>query len=397
MYQRIVFKEIESRLLSKRKFIQVISGPRQVGKTTIIHQLLSKLEIPSTYISADIFDGNGHSWIEKQWESVRIKARQNENREHIIAIDEIQKIPEWSSIIKKLWDEDTISGTKIKLILSGSSGLLVQKGLSESLTGRFEINHMSHWSYSEMNEAFGWTPENYVWFGGYPGSEELINDEYRWKRYICDSIVETSITKDILMLTRIDKPALMRQLFELGCTYSGQILSFTKMLGQLQDAGNTVTLSHYLNLLGSAGILSGIEKYSGSVINQRSSSPKFLVRNTALMSSRMSVTFKEIIQKPEKWGRIVESSVGAHLLNLSFGGGYSVYYWRQGNDEIDFILKKNENVIGIEIKSGNLQKRSGMETFKRIYNPDKIILIGDKSLPWQEFLKIDPAELFFGL
>src|SRR4030043_484839 len=285
-YKRPLYKDIKKRLLAGRKFIQVISGPRQTGKTTLIRQLLKDIKIKSTYISADLFEGDGYTWIAKHWESARFKCSQGKERQHILAIDEIQKIPDWSSVIKKLWDEDTYTGTCIKLMISGSSELLLQKGLTESLAGRFEINYLNHWSYNEMKTAFGWTPEQYVWFGGYPGSAVLIDDETRWKRYIIDSLIETSISKDILMLTRVDKPALMRRLFDLGWVYSGQVLSYTKMLGQLQDAGNTVTLAHYLDLLDSAGLLSGIGKYSGSMIRQRSASPKLMVRNTALLSSR---------------------------------------------------------------------------------------------------------------
>jgi len=393
-YRRPVFNIIRKKLTERRKFIQVISGPRQTGKTTLIGQLLKSITAPSTYISADVFDGNGLVWIEKHWEAARMKCRQDKSKQHILAIDEIQKIPGWSSMIKKMWDEDSFNGTGIRLIISGSSGLLLHKGLTESLAGRFEMNHLNHWSFTEMHDAFGWTPEQYAWFGGYPGSAGLINDEQRWKRYIIDSLVETSISKDILMLTRVDKPALMRRLFDLGCSFSGQILSYTKMLGQLQDAGNTVTLAHYLELLNSAGLLSGIEKYSGSIIRQRSSSPKFMVRNTALISSRLEESMKSIIRDREKWGRIIESSSGAHLLNNQLEGNYRLFYWRQGNNEIDFVLKKDKKVVGIELSAGLSHTGSGVEAFSRHYKPYKVILVGGKGLPWQEFLKLNPAELF---
>jgi predicted AAA+ superfamily ATPase len=393
-YKHPLYQSINKRILANRKSIQIITGPRQVGKTTLIRQILENVKIPSTYTSGDAYEGDSQVWLEKLWNAVRIKCGQEKAGEHILAIDEIQKIPGWSQTVKKLWDEDTFTKKRIKVIISGSSSLLLQKGLNESLAGRFEMNHMNHWSFSEMREAFGWTAEEYVWFGGYPGSEGLIRDEHRWKKYISESLVETSISKDILMLTRVDKPALMKRLYDLGCLYSGQILSYTKMLGQLQDAGNTVTLAHYLELLNSAGLLAGIEKYSGSIIRQRSSSPKFIVRNTALLSSRTEETMDQILKKPEKWGRFVESSVGAHILNNSVKGKYSLYYWRQGNDEIDFVLKKNEDVIGLEIKSGHSAKRSGMDAFSRIYKPHKVLLVGDKGISWEEFLSMDPEGLF---
>lgn len=391
-YKHPLFKDLEKRVLGKRKFIQVISGPRQVGKTTLIRQLLSEVAIDSTYLSADTFEGDGAAWIQKHWDSVRLKCGAGKN--YLIAIDEIQRIPGWSMQVKRLWDEDAYKGIRIKLIVSGSSGLLLQKGSNESLAGRFEMNYMTHWSFTEMNEAFGWSPEQYVWFGGYPGSAELTREELRWKRYISDSLAEASISKDILMLTRIDKPALMRRLYDLGCLYSGQILSYNKILGQLQDAGNTVTLAHYLELLDSAGLLAGIEKFSGNIIRQRSSSPKFMVRNSALLSSRLEESYATIRKKPEIWGRLVESSVGAHLINNSKKHGYSVYYWRHGNDEIDFVLQKNERITGIEVKSGNSMKRSGMEAFRKTFNPKRLLLVGEKGIKWQEFLKINPDDLF---
>lgn len=393
-YKNPLYQSIENRILASRKFIQIISGPRQVGKTTLIRQLLETIRIPSTYISGDAFEGDGQLWLEKTWNAARMKCIGEKEREHILAIDEIQKIPGWSLTVKKLWDEDTFTGKRIKVIISGSSSLLLQKGLNESLAGRFEMNYMNHWSFSEMREAFGWTIEEYIWFGGYPGSEGLIKDEPRWKKYISDSLVETSISKDILMLTRVDKPSLMRRLYDLGCFYSGQILSYTKMLGQLQDAGNTVTLAHYLGLLDSAGLLAGIEKYSGSIIRQRASSPKFVARNTALLSSRTQETLRQVLAKPEKWGRFVESAVGAHIINNSEKGHYALYYWRQGNDEVDYVLRKEDKVISLEVKSGHSAKRSGMDAFSRIYKPDKVFLVGEKGISIEEFLTEDPAAMF---
>lgn len=393
-YKHPLYQSIEKRILASRKLIQIISGPRQVGKTTLIRQLLETIRIPSTYISGDASEGDGQVWLEKTWNAVRMKCSKEKKGEHILAIDEIQKIPGWSLTVKKLWDEDTFTGKRIKVIISGSSSLLLQKGLNESLAGRFEMNHMNHWSFTEMREAFGWTMEEYIWFGGYPGSEGLIKDEPRWKKYINESLVETSISKDILMLTRVDKPALMRRLYDLGCFYSGQILSYTKMLGQLQDAGNTVTLAHYLGLLDSAGLLAGIEKYSGSIIRQRSSSPKFVARNTALLSSRTEENLSQVLTKPEKWGRFVESAIGAHIINNSKKGHYTLYYWRQGNDEVDYVLRKEDKVIGLEVKSGHSAKRSGLDAFSRIYKPDKVLLVGEKGISMEEFLTEDPAAMF---
>ena len=393
MFQRPVIKDIEARMKQERSFIQVIAGPRQIGKTTLVLQLLDKLKVDSQYITADGTGGSGETWLEKHWEAARQSLKSKEAGDFILAIDEIQKIENWSETVKKLWDEDTVNQIHLKVIISGSSRLLLQKGLTESLAGRFEITYMGHWSFTEMQAAFGWSANQFAWYGGYPGSAMLIEDERRWKRYVIESLVETSISRDILMLTRVDKPALLHRLFELGCRYSGQELSFTKILGQLQDSGNTVTLSHYLQLLGSAGLLSGIEKYSGSIIRQRSSSPKFVVHNTALMSSAATESFEEITTLPDRWGRYVESAIGAHLLDGHVKGFYSLYYWRRGDDEVDFVVVKGEKVLAMEVKTGTVSGRSGLEAFNSLYHPGKVILIGERGIPWQEFLKMDMNEI----
>jgi len=394
MFQRTVIEKIEARIKEKRNFIQVISGPRQVGKTTLISQLLDRIEIPSQYISADGAGPQGAIWIEKHWEAARRKLLTEDARELVLVIDEIQKLENWSETVKKLWDEDTWNKIPLKLIISGSSRLLLQEGLTESLGGRFEVTYMGHWTLKEMQEAFGWSPEKYVWYGGYPGSAAIVDDEMRWKRYLSDSIVETSISRDILMLTRVDKPALLRRLFEMGVRHSGMELSYTKVLGQLQDSGNTTTLSHYLTLLGSAGLLSGIEKYSGTVARQRSSSPKFVVHNTALMSSSDTELFSGIRKHPDKWGRYVESAVGAHLLDGHMKGYYRLFYWRKGHMEVDFVLVRDQDILALEVKSGRTRSRAGLEQFRKEYPHARVMLIGDTGMPWQEFLKMRMGEVF---
>ena len=222
----------------------------------------------------------------------------------------------------------------------------------------------------------------------------MISEEQRWKAYVQQSLIETSISKDILMLTRIDKPALMKRLFELGCMYSGQILSYNKMTGQLLDAGNTATLSHYLDLLNTAGLLAGIEKFSGNLIYKRPSSPKFQVHNTALISAQSGDLLKDIQIRTDDWGRIVESGIGAHLINYSIIEGFTVSYWRERNEEIDFVLEKKGKVIGIEVKSGTKRSSSGISAFKKAFDPYKILLVGNSGIPWEDFLKLNPDKLF---
>ena len=394
MFERSHLQTLIKRMQEPRRFLQVIMGPRQVGKTTLVTQLVAQAKIDFLFVSADSVAAGNATWLEQQWEVARIKLAQHEAKEFLLVIDEIQKIDKWSETVKLLWDTDTRNNINLKVILLGSSRLLLQQGLTESLAGRFESTYMGHWSFDEMQQAFGWEVNQYVWFGGYPGSATLINDEERWKTYVTESLIETSISKDILMLTRVDKPALMKRLFELGCLYSGQILSYTKVLGQLQDAGNTTTLSHYLELLDTAGLLAGVEKYAPDVIRQRSSSPKFQVHNTALISAQRNDLFKDTLAKPDEWGRMVESAIGAHLINHSLTEKFNLHYWRERNDEVDFVIERKGKVIGLEVKSGAAGSTLGMTAFKNKFNPDKVLLIGNAGLPWQDFLKLNPLSLF---
>jgi uncharacterized protein len=393
-YCRGQLQVIRKRLAEKRKFIQVIIGPRQVGKTTIATQLISQIKIPHLFVSADGVINSDNVWINQQWENARTLHKQNENSPFLLIIDEIQKIDNWSEWVKAMWDEDTKNNCNILVLLLGSSRILMQKGLTESLAGRFETIYVGHWTFAEMNTAFGWDENKFAWYGGYPGPAEIIDDVVRWKNYINDSLIETSISKDILMLTRIDKPALLKRLFELGCNYSAQILSYTKILGQLQDAGNTTTLSHYLDLLNAAGLLGGIEKFSVEKIRQRASSPKFQVHNMALFCIQKNETYNEAITNPALWGRVVESAIGAHLLNYSITHGFKLFYWKESNNEVDFVIQKNNKVVAMEIKSGLSQKNRGMALFKKKYPAAKVLLIGQNGLPWKEFIKINPEELF---
>ena len=395
LYERPHKQILGRRILSEpRNNIQVIHGPRQVGKTTLVNQLSENITIPYHYASSDAVFADQESWLEQQWNTARTMLSVSGQKEGVLVIDEIQKIQGWSEVVKKLWDEDSRNQTGLKVILLGSSRLLIQKGLTESLAGRFETIFVGHWTFEEMQKAFGFTPEQFVWFGGYPGGAGLIDDEERWKQYIRESLIETSISRDILLLTRVDKPVLMRRLFELGCNFSGQILSYTKIMGQLQDAGNSTTLAHYLNLLDTAGLLGGLEKYSPAIIRQRSSSPKFQVHNTALMSAQQLSGMNLIINKKDDWGRWVETAIGAHLLSHSLTQNFKLYYWRYGDLEVDFVMEYHGNVIALEIKSGAYGKARGMGAFSRKFKSSKSILIGEAGIPWQEFLRLDPVGLF---
>jgi hypothetical protein len=385
-FKRETYKTILARLKEPRSTIQVISGPRQVGKTTLIQQVLEAIKIPVHYASADKPGLANTAWIEQQWELARVLAN-DAKQETILVLDEVQKINHWSDIVKQLWDEDTFEKRQVKVVLLGSSPLLMQVGLTESLAGRFETIPVTHWSFAEMRKAFGWSLNQYVYFGGYPKSAEFIHDENRWRDYINDSLIETSISRDILLMNRVDKPALLRQLFYLGCAYSGQILSYQKILGQLSDAGNTTTLSHYLELLSGAGLLTGLEKYSGKIVNKKSSSPKFIPLNTALISAQNNITFDEARKQREYWGRLVEASIGAYMYNQRFEHRMHVDYWREGNYEIDFVLSDKNRIVAFEVKSG-IKPRSlpGIKKFQTHYKSCKPLLIGGQGISLEDFL-----------
>ncbi|MCH6235610.1 ATP-binding protein [Cognataquiflexum rubidum] len=395
-YQRIEKSGLLKRLKDEpRRFIQVIYGPRQIGKTTLVRQIMAELDYPSVMIAADAVPAGDGVWISQQWENARIRQQQQTDKPFLLVIDEVQKIDNWSEQIKAEWDRDTAEEKDIRVVLLGSSRLMLQQGLTESLAGRFEATYLGHWSYKEMKDAFGLTAEEFIWFGGYPGAIALKDDEDRWKNYIRDSLLETSISKDILMLTRVDKPALMKRLFELGSVYSGQVLSFTKIMGQLADAGNTTTLANYLNLLNDAGLLGGLEKYSPNMVRKRSSSPKFMVHNTAIMSGISNESKDTLLADPKAWGRWVESAVGAHLINQSFKDKkLNVYYWREGNEEVDFVLEYKKRVIALEVKSSKTGTLSGMNAFAKQFKPEKTLLIGAGGIPWQEFLQMDVLDLY---
>ena len=396
VYQRAEKATIQKRLQDEpRRFIQVIYGPRQVGKTTLVRQVIKDMDAPNTLVAADAVPATDRVWIAQQWETARLKQAQNPQIPYLLVIDEVQKIDNWSEQVKAEWDRDTADDRDIRVVLLGSSRLMLQQGLTESLAGRFESLYLGHWSYREMKDAFALSAEEYVWYGGYPGAITLRDDEDRWKNYVRDSLLETSISKDILMLTRVDKPALMRRLFEIGSAYSSQVLSFTKIMVQLSDAGNTTTLANYLELLNEAGLLAGLEKYSPNLVRKRSSVPKFMVHNTAIMSGITNETRETLWADHRAWGRWVESAVGAHLINQAFKEKkLNIYYWREGNDEVDFVVEYKKRIIALEVKTSKVGSLTGLNSFVKQYHPEKSLVIGTDGIPWQEFLQMDVLDLY---
>lgn len=394
MYKRRQFNELKSRIEEARNKIQVISGPRQVGKSTLVKQVLKEISIDFTFISADNVEKDNLYWINEVWETARQRMKLKKEREYLLVIDEVHKVNNWSEAVKKEWDDDTFNDVNIKVILLGSSRLLIKDGITESLAGRYELIHMSHWSFKEMKEAFGMDLEHYIFFGGYPGGVGFINNEVRWRKYIKDSIVAPAIAHDILMTKTIYKPELMKQLFELGCTYSGEEIALTKLLGQLQDAGNITTLANYLSTLNESHLLCGLQKYANDNARKYNSVPKMMVYNTALLSSLYGLNYSQVFTNPKMWGRWVESAVGTHLLNMANELDYRIYYWRERNNEVDFILEYNRQCIAIEVKSGRRTTNAGISVFKEKFRPLHTFIVGNGGIPLEEFLSSDLKYLF---
>jgi predicted AAA+ superfamily ATPase len=330
------------------------------------------------------------AWLIRTWQAARAQCeafkRKEPDRPFVFVIDEIQKITRWPDTVKGLWDADRAESLPMHVVLLGSSPLLIQKGLTESLTGRYELIRATHWSFAEMHQAFDFTLNEYIYFGGYPGSAPLIHDEERWRNYVLASLVQPSIDTDILHMARVDKPALLKQLFTLGAIYSGQILALGKVKGQLQDAGNETTLAGYLDLLGNAGLLTGLQKYHIGAARKRASAPKFNVLNTALMSSATPYTFAQAQADRSYWGRLVESSVGAHLCNTA-RPNEAISYWRESPYEVDFVINDALRRTAIEVKSGSsVGPLRGIDEFSRQHPGSQSLLVGTGGVELTEFL-----------
>ena len=393
-FKRQQFNSILERFNEPRGVIQVLSGPRQVGKTTIVEQVLEKISFPHWFFRADSVNETDTDWIRRTWQSVRMQMSILNVKEAVLVIDEVQKIQNWSEAVKREWDSDTSAGLQLKVFLLGSSRLMLRKGLTESLAGRFEMIRLGHWTFTEMHEAFGWNLEQWIYFGGYPGTARFVSDEKRWRRYVRESLVAPAIEKDVIMTTNIYKPALMRQLFELGCAYSAELLSLNKMLGQLLDAGNVTTLSGYLNVLDQCNMLAGLQKYANDEARKYQSIPKYQVYNNALLTAYKGKGFDNDRIDPKVWGRWVESAVGAYLLGGAVEGGYNVYYWRERNDEVDFIIQKQDECIAIEVKSGRRGMNSGLKVFDDKFHPKSAFVVGTDGVPFDVFFKANIEDLF---
>ena len=382
-FKRALVDTIVDRMAEPRKFIQIVVGPRQTGKTTAILQAIEQTDIKPTYFS---FDEERYITTYKLHE-VWDEARQNEKSGNaLLVLDEVQRIKQWSSTVKALWDEDTRTGSGLKVIVSGSSPLLLRKGLKESLAGRFELIHSTHWSLWECKQAFNYSLEDYLYFGGYPGAAALEGSESRWATYMREAIIEPTLTKDVLLIEEVRKPAVLTELFYVGAAYSAQEVSYRKLLGQLQDAGNTTTLASYLSLLENAGVLRGLFKYDEKLMKTRGSSPRFLTFDPSLMAVASAKSRDELLGDSATRGHVVESAVGAYLLARGLVEGFEVYWWREGVNEVDFIIKKGTKRTAIEVKSGRVKSRTGLRAFLEKYPGSYALVVGGPDISIEDFL-----------
>lgn len=388
-YQRPLVSILYGELSRPTPVIHVLIGPRQVGKTTIARQIQESTPISTIYATADSPVPLDSAWIESQWRRAVADATVS-SAPVILILDEVQKVRGWSETIKFLWDNRSAE-FEIRVLILGSSALLMQEGLTESLAGRFFLHRCNHWGYSECREAFGWSLEQWIYFGGYPGAAVFTDNETSWKRYIVDSLIETVLARDVLQMSKIAKPVLIRHLFALAATLPAQSVSYTKMLGQLHDAGNTTTLAHYLKLLEQAFLVSGLEVFSRGQQRKRGSSPKLVLWNNALVNALSTRSFADSLSDTVWWGRLVENAVGAHLCNNLNSVEYGITYWRDGNNEVDFVVSRGRDVWAIEVKSGRTGKTAGLTRFCNRYPDARTLLVGGQGIPLVEFFSMDVA------
>jgi len=370
--------------------LQVLVGARQVGKTTAAEQVVKALGMPHVFAAADTPLPPGPEWIETQWARARALVKETA-QSAVLVLDEIQKVRGWSEQVKRLWDEDRRRKQTLHVLLLGSSSLLLQHGLSESLAGRFFLHRCPHWSWAECQKAFGWDLDRWIYFGGYPGAAPLVERPDEWRQYVADSLIETVLARDVLQLQSVAKPALLRHLFALSASFPAQVLAYNKMLGQLHDAGNTTTLAHYLKLLETAFLVSGLELFSRGQRRKRGSSPKLVLWNPALVNALAPRNFEDARADAGWWGRLVENAVGAHLLNHLSAPEWGVTYWRRGASEVDYVVERGRIVWGLEVKSGRPRSASGLSGFRLAYPKAHTLIIGSDGIPLEEFLGADPG------
>lgn len=341
--------ELARRLAEPEPLVQAVIGPRQVGKTTGVKQVLAECGAPSLYASADGAGAFGREWLLEVWQrGMRLPEG------GVLVVDEIQKVDGWQDALKDLWDNHRARG--VRVVVLGSSSLEIQQGLKESLAGRYELVPVGHWSLAESRELDpSLDLEQYLLFGGYPGGYRFRGAPRRWQRYVRESILENVLNKDVLRLRPLPRPALFRQFLELLSAYPCREISYTKLLGNLQDRGNVEVVKHYLFLLSCAFLYRGLEKYAAKETVKKSSSPKILPLCPALCTRGGAMARW---RAPDERGRLFETAVGAALARADG----DLYYWRDGADEVDFVFE-SDRLYAIEVKSGRKRRAGGLSAF----------------------------------
>lgn len=391
-YLRPGTRELSRRLAEPPRLPQILIGPRQVGKTTAISQVVAALKrtgFAAVSASADALAAPPREWIADHWRKANDLAK---HKPVVLAFDELQKIPGWSEIVKREFDANQRGKAqrRPRIVISGSSALLVEKGLTESLAGRFELIRFPHWGLEEESRAFGMSATDHIALGGYPRLHEFLPNAPRFLAYVRDSIVESVLSKDLLLLHPVDKPVLLRRIFEFACHHPAEIVSLQKMLGQLTDKGNVTTIAHYLDLLAKAFLIVPLQKFSPEILRIRSSSPKFVVMAQALIAAVQDKAPADIAKEPALYGRWAENAVGAHLLRA----GLEVFYWRERDLEVDFIAKKGGKSLAIEVSVSPKKRGRELRRLAEKCGASKALLVGPEGVDLAKFLGADPAAWF---
>ncbi|MBI5624623.1 MAG: ATP-binding protein [Elusimicrobia bacterium] len=390
-FLRPMTKELLRRLAEPPGLPQIVVGPRQVGKTTAIGQVIAALRrkgFAAVSVNADALASPPKEWVVRHWREADALAKTG--KPVILALDELQKIPGWSDIVKREFDASQRLQPKRRprVVISGSSALLVSKGMTESMAGRFEVIRFPHWSLDEESRAFGTDMEAYISLGGYPKRREFLPDVGRFLGYVRDSIIESVLNRDLLLLHPVDKPVLLRRLFEFACHHPAEMVSLQKMLGQLTDKGNVTTIAHYLDLLAAAFLIKPLQKYSPKILRIRASSPKLVVMAQALVAAVQEKKPAELLKDPALRGRWVENAVGSHLIR----SGLDVFYWRDRDQEIDFIARRGTTSMAVEVStSAKKHEPESLARLARRIGVPKSLVVGPKGVSLAEFLKTDPT------
>jgi predicted AAA+ superfamily ATPase len=377
--------------------IQLLTGPRQVGKTTILLELAGEFGERAIYRAADVEEIAAPGWWAIQWDRAMRLARTGPT---LLLVDEIQTLPNWARRVKVAFDEVARERLPLQIVISGSAALSMTRGARNELAGRFELLTLRHWTAQDLIQAFGLTDDEaaevYVRFGAFPGELDRRMDYPRWREYILHAIIDPALNRDLLMLEPIQKPALLRQINSLAAAYPGEIISLQKLAAQLLEKGAPATIAHYLTVLEEAFLLAALHKYSDRELRLRASPPKLVPLSNAFLTAYADSVPPTTATDPVRWGRWLETACTAHAVNT----GCRVAYWREEPYEVDLIVAGERGKWAIEIKSGSyaIQDLTGLSTF-HLRHPDfRPLVVGAEEhrgtadrcgidfVRWQDFL-----------